>query len=133
MAVVKVSFTKRRGAAKAHLRYITHRPGKGNERTTRVLFGRDGAEAASGLSEQAVPLRTAQEIMQLGDTEVIGFHRSLPPFPAKRIDWRNFPDLTRRRALPAPGVPALPPIPDPPVSPVGESLSFVDPDPAGAG
>jgi ribosomal protein S27AE len=42
MAVVKLSYTRRRGAVKAHLRYITHRPGKDNERTTRVLFGRDG-------------------------------------------------------------------------------------------
>ena len=42
MAVVKVSCTCRRGAVKAHLRYITHRPGKDTERTTRLLFGQDG-------------------------------------------------------------------------------------------
>src|SRR5689334_10724770 len=42
MAVAKLSYTRRRGAVKAHLRYITHRPGKDNARTTRVLFGRDG-------------------------------------------------------------------------------------------
>ena len=46
MAVVKVSFTRRRGAVKAHLRYITHRPGKDTKRTTRVLFGQDGLLAA---------------------------------------------------------------------------------------
>lgn len=42
MAVVKASYTRRKGAVKAHLRYITHRPGRDNARTTRVLFGRDG-------------------------------------------------------------------------------------------
>ncbi len=42
MAVIKASFTRSRGAAKAYVRYITHRPGKDGERTTRELFGIDG-------------------------------------------------------------------------------------------
>ncbi len=42
MAVVKASFTRSRAAAKAYIRYITHRPGKDGERTTRELFGIDG-------------------------------------------------------------------------------------------
>jgi hypothetical protein len=42
MAVFKASYTKSRGAAKAYIRYITHRPGINGERTTRELFGADG-------------------------------------------------------------------------------------------
>jgi len=42
MAIVKASYTKRSGGAKASIRYIAHRPGKDNEKTTRTLFGSDG-------------------------------------------------------------------------------------------
>src|SRR3712207_9407269 len=42
MAVIKASFTRSHGAAKAYVRYISHRPGKDGERTTRELFGMDG-------------------------------------------------------------------------------------------
>ncbi len=43
MAIVKATYTKSRGGAKASLRYIEHRPGKDNEKVTRTLFGTDGA------------------------------------------------------------------------------------------
>jgi hypothetical protein len=42
MAIVKASYTKSRGGAKASLRYIQHRPGREGERLTRDLFGTDG-------------------------------------------------------------------------------------------
>ena len=42
MAIVKASYTRRRGAAKANIRYITHRAGKDGEKMTRRLFGYDG-------------------------------------------------------------------------------------------
>jgi hypothetical protein len=42
MAIVKASFTKSKGSAKAAIRYIQHRPGKEGESITRTLFGRDG-------------------------------------------------------------------------------------------
>ena len=42
MAIVKASYTKSRGAAKAKIRYIQHRKGKEETRTTRSLFGIDG-------------------------------------------------------------------------------------------
>ena len=61
-----------------------------------------------GLSEQGVPLLTAQEIKQLGDEDVIGFHRRLPPFQAKRMDWRRFGVLAQRWQMPAPRLAALP-------------------------
>src|SRR4051812_22825788 len=38
MAIVKLKYIKGRAAIKAHLRYIVHRPGKEQGRTTRELF-----------------------------------------------------------------------------------------------
>jgi hypothetical protein len=38
MAIVKLKYTRSRGAIKAHLRYVVHRPGKERERLTRELF-----------------------------------------------------------------------------------------------
>jgi type IV secretory pathway TraG/TraD family ATPase VirD4 len=69
---------------------------------------RDGTATTEGRSEQGVPLMTSQDIKQLKDEDIIGFHRLLPPFKAKRIDWRNFPALVQRRAIPAPQLAALP-------------------------
>src|SRR5205814_5172882 len=42
MAIVKATYTKSSGGAKASIRYIEHRPGKDNEKITRILFGSDG-------------------------------------------------------------------------------------------
>ncbi len=42
MAIVRANYTKSKVAAKANIRYIQHRPGKENARTTRTLFGIDG-------------------------------------------------------------------------------------------
>ena len=43
MAIVRItSYTRNRGAAKASVRYITHRPGRDERVTTRPLFTIDG-------------------------------------------------------------------------------------------
>ena len=42
MAIVKASFTKSQGSAKAAIRYIQHRPGIEGATVTRTLFGSDG-------------------------------------------------------------------------------------------
>ena len=55
---------------------------------------------------------TAQEIKQLRDDEIIGFHRRLPAFKAKRMDWRRFPILTQRQCIPAPRLSVLPTLED---------------------
>jgi type IV secretion system protein VirD4 len=47
---------------------------------------REGTETSQGRSEQGIPLMTAQEIKQLRDEDIIGFHRRLPPFIAMRMD-----------------------------------------------
>jgi len=94
---------------------------------------REGAEESQGLSEQGVPLMTAQEIKQLRDEEIIGFHRRLPAFKAKRMDWRRFPILAQRKRIPAPQLSSLPQLEDRlPVNAwhQAEQLasSYIDPD-----
>jgi hypothetical protein len=42
MAIVKATYTKSRGGAKAAIRYIQHRPGKDGQKATRELYGADG-------------------------------------------------------------------------------------------
>jgi hypothetical protein len=42
MAVVRLKYIRGKEQIKAHLRYITHRRGKTQEKITRLLFGRDG-------------------------------------------------------------------------------------------
>jgi type IV secretory pathway TraG/TraD family ATPase VirD4 len=74
-----------------------------------------GEQTSQGQVEQAVALMTAQAIKQLGDTDIIGFHRHLPPFRAHRMDWRRFPLLVKRQRIPPPRLPLLPPL--------GEGLS----------
>jgi type IV secretion system protein VirD4 len=73
---------------------------------------RDGQETSTGRSERPVPLLPAQEIMQMQDEQVVAFHRNLPPFKVKRMDWRNHSHLIQRRNLPAPSLPELPPVAD---------------------
>jgi len=56
MAIVKLSFTRNRDAAKATVRYIEHRPGRAGARITRPLFGSDGRvsrQEAYGIIDQA--------------------------------------------------------------------------------
>src|SRR5918992_743644 len=43
MAIVKATYTKIKGAAKAAIRYIEHRPGREGEKVKRELYGRDGS------------------------------------------------------------------------------------------
>ena len=43
MAIVKATYTKIKGAAKAAIRYIEHRPGKEGEKVKRELYGIDGS------------------------------------------------------------------------------------------
>jgi hypothetical protein len=43
MAIVKATYTKSRGGAKAAIRHIQHRPGKDGQKAVRELYGRDGS------------------------------------------------------------------------------------------
>jgi type IV secretory pathway TraG/TraD family ATPase VirD4 len=46
------------------------------------------------------------------DEEVVILHRQLPPFKARRIDWRDFPTLVKRTQIPSPLLKALPKVPE---------------------
>jgi type IV secretion system protein VirD4 len=69
---------------------------------------REGGEVSEGEAEQGVPLMTAWKIKQLKDEDILGFHRHLPPFRAKRMDWRKYPMLAARTRIPAPPLSPLP-------------------------
>jgi type IV secretory pathway TraG/TraD family ATPase VirD4 len=62
-------------------------------------------QTAAGESEQGVPLMTVQDISELSETDIIGTHRNLKPFRAKRMDWRQFPNLAIRTKIPSPQLP----------------------------
>ena len=92
---------------------------------------REGTEPSEGQTEQAIPLLTAQEIMQLRDEEIICFHRRLPPFKISRMDWRHHATLTQRKNIPAPKLSSLPQIADLPTE-ISQTFRFpygyIDPD-----
>jgi type IV secretory pathway TraG/TraD family ATPase VirD4 len=75
----------------------------------------DSARQIAALPESNRPLvalMTAQDIKQLGDEEILDFHRRLPPFRARRMDWRRFDELVKRRRIPAPQLRNLPELED---------------------
>jgi hypothetical protein len=92
----------------------------------------EGKETNRGLAEQGIPLLPAQEIKQLADEDIIGFHRLLPPFLAKRMDWRRFPILKGRHAMSPPALSALPELSEtlPALIPHsnGQLQGFINPD-----
>ena len=83
----------------------------------------EGQETSAGESEREIPLMSAQEIMQMSDEEIIGFHRGLRPFRAKRMDWRRFPLLEHRQHVPPPPLPILPPLDEHPPDQAGGSTN----------
>jgi hypothetical protein len=52
-----------------------------------------------------------RDINELDLDEIIAFHSNRKPIQAKRMDWRAFPILKQRRAMPPPFNP-LPPLND---------------------
>ena len=93
---------------------------------------REGEETSEGRMEQGIPLMTAQEIKQMPDEQIIGFHRQLPPFLATRMDWRRFPFLRERQAIPPPVRSPLPELTEtlPTLTPQsnGHLNGYLDPD-----
>ncbi len=95
----------------------------------RSLTRRDGEETSEGKSERPIPLLSAQEdILQLKDEEIIGFHRNLPPLRLKRMDWRNHPLLIKRRNIQAPKLTQLPPLTDIKLNANYPAHDLIDPD-----
>jgi type IV secretion system protein VirD4 len=68
--------------------------------------------SSEGTSEQRISVLTAWEIKHLTKrTDIFGFYNSddeLPPFRAKRMDWRTFPLLVQRQLIPPPQLSPLP-------------------------
>ena len=104
--------------------YIESRLGRRSAYAYSTTEQQNGQSSASH-AEQAIPLLSAQEFMLCKDDEVIGFHRSFPPFKHHRMDWREHPLLQRRRSMPAPVLPILAPLPVPHA--INRSV-FIDPD-----
>ncbi len=73
MAVVKAKYTKNRAKAKAHLRYIQHRPGKDGAKITRTLFGSDGAMSRI----------QAYRMIDAAATDTFFYRIAMSPDPAK--------------------------------------------------
>src|SRR5437879_1613663 len=95
---------------------------------------REGEVKSEGRSERPIPLLTAQEILQLKDDDVIGFHRRLPPFKMKRVEWWRYPMLKQRRTVPPPQLPILPQIAAIPdiSSGMHTTNEYIDPDMEGS-
>jgi len=124
---------------------VFYRPATGNRSTAKYLedilgvqsaFARsetehDGKHTSEGKSERAIPLLTAWDIQRMKDTDIIGFHRDIPPFRAKRMNYLNFPEHLRRSKIAPPQVKPLPDVGDIPdlggQSPP-EMPEFFDPD-----
>jgi len=87
-----------------------------------------GGHSSEGRSEQAIPLLSAYDFQRYRDHEVIGFHRALPPFKLERMDWRHYPLLQQRQAMPPPPLPSLAPLADLPARPVRSRPYYVSPD-----
>ena len=108
--------------------YLEHRLGNKSAYAHSQTL-RDGEETSEGLAERPIPLLASQDIAQLTDKEIIGFHRHLPPFRLDRCDWRTHPVLAQRRNMPSPQLAKLPYLSDMPIQNTEhQTHGFVDPD-----
>jgi type IV secretory pathway TraG/TraD family ATPase VirD4 len=103
---------------------IFHRPGKLDNATANFIEEALGYKSgfahskneheggtSSGENETKIPLMPAHEIKMIGNDEIIGFRSGYWPFRAKRLDWRDFPQLKKRANMQPPKIPVLPSIP----------------------
>jgi type IV secretion system protein VirD4 len=96
---------------------------------------REGGYETQGISEQGVPLMTANQIKQMGDEDIILFHHNLPPFLAQRMSWLKHPILRRRHSMRPPELSELPPLTPielrSPLTPGDEDDELLNPDDLG--
>ena len=100
-----------RPADVATARYVEERCGR-QSAYAHTTTEQNNGHVSEGRSEQAIPLLSAHDFLRYQDHEVIGFHRSLPPFKLERMDWREHHLLQKRRTARAPELPALAPLAD---------------------
>jgi hypothetical protein len=79
MAIVKATYTKSRGGAKAAIRYMQHRPGREGEKVTRELFGADGV----------VDRQDAYRMIDEAEKGTVFFRIVISPDPAKEDAERD--------------------------------------------
>jgi len=111
----------------ATARYVEERCGRRSAYAHQTTE-QQGGHTSEGRSEQAIPLLSAHDFLRFKDHEVIGFHRSLPPFKLERMDWRQYPILQKRRTVPLPKLPALPDSADLPMMQGLNRSHYIDPD-----
>jgi type IV secretory pathway TraG/TraD family ATPase VirD4 len=94
--------------------YVEKRLGKKSDFAhSKTMHGDE--ERSVGEVERAVSLMTVQDVAELADEEIIVLHRNRKPIRAKRLDWRDFPQLVRlttKQPGPPPILPDPEPIPD---------------------
>jgi hypothetical protein len=73
MAIVKATYTKSRGGAKAAIRYIEHRPGRVGEKVKRELYGIDGT----------MDRQQAYRMIDAAEKGTVFFRIVISPDPAK--------------------------------------------------
>jgi type IV secretion system protein VirD4 len=99
-------FYRQRGAT---ARYLEREVGY-HSAYSRSTISREGGEETHGISEQRVPLRTANQFKQMRDEDIIVFHHNLPPFLSQRMSWLEHPVLRKRQAMVPPTLSPLPPL-----------------------
>jgi type IV secretory pathway TraG/TraD family ATPase VirD4 len=99
----QIFYRQRRTTAK----YLEEELGRKSE-YSRSQSTREGGNATQGMSEQGVSLMTANQIKQMGDSDIIVFHHNLPPFQARRMNWLEHPVLRDRQAKAPPTLSQLP-------------------------
>jgi hypothetical protein len=91
MAVVRLKYIRGKEQIKAHLRYITHRRGKTQEKITRLLFGRDG------LTDK----RASYQMIESAKRGTAFFKIMISPDPFKEDIYKDLdlPHVTRQTML----------------------------------
>jgi type IV secretory pathway TraG/TraD family ATPase VirD4 len=101
----QIFYRQRRATAK----YLEEELGRKSE-YSHSHSTREGGHETQGMSEQGVPLMTANQIKQMDDFDILVFHHNLPPFRARRMNWLEHPILRQRQAQQPPNLAPLPPL-----------------------
>ena len=121
----QIFYRQRRATA----RYLEEELGKRSE-YSHSQSRREGGYETQGMSEQGVPVMTANQIKQMKDWNILVFHHDLPAFRARRMNWMEHPVLRERQAMRPPALTPLPPLTPIELRSLQPSadVSFVDPD-----
>ena len=79
MAIVKATYTKSRGAAKAAIRYIEHRPGREGEKVKRELYGAD----------EAMERSQAYQMIDAAEKRTVFFRIVISPNPEREDTYQD--------------------------------------------